>query len=94
MEEKDIVVLLDENGEEARFEHVLTFVYEGERYVELVPEEEAEDEEAEVLLLHIEYKDGADVYVPIDNEILLDEVFEEFLDAMDELEGKEDGEDD
>lgn len=88
MEEKDVIVLLDERGEETRFEHVLTFFYEGARYVALVPEEEAEGDEAEVVILRIEEKDGADVYVSIDNEVLLDEVFSEFLDLMDELEGE------
>ena len=38
MEERlDEVVLLDENGEAARFSHVLTFLHEGERYVALEP---------------------------------------------------------
>ncbi|HOG00836.1 MAG TPA: DUF1292 domain-containing protein [Clostridia bacterium] len=89
--EKDVIVLLDEGGEPARFAHVLTFFYEGARYVALVPEEEADDDEAEVVLLRIEEKDGGDVYVSIDNEVLLDEVFNEFLDLMDELEGGESG---
>lgn len=97
MEQKDIIVLLDERGEQTRFEHVLTFFYEGARYVALVPEEEAGSDEAEVILLRIEEKDGADVYVSIDNEVLLDEVFGEFLDLMEEREGgdapKDEGED-
>ncbi|HWQ58732.1 MAG TPA: DUF1292 domain-containing protein [Clostridia bacterium] len=88
-QEQDTIVLLDEGGEPARFEHVLTFFYEGARYVALVPEEEAGDEEAEVILLRIEEKDGEDVYVSIENEVLLDEVFGEFLDLMDELEGED-----
>ena len=44
----DEVVLLDEAGEPARFSHILTFLYEGERYIALSPlEEEASEEEAE-----------------------------------------------
>ena len=46
------VVLLDEDGKETRFEHILTFLYEGGRYVALCPimedssmEEDGEDEE-------------------------------------------------
>lgn len=93
-EEKDIIELLDENGEQTRFEHVLTFLYEGERYVALVPEDEADDDEAEVLLLHIEEKDGCDVYVTIDNQVLLDEVFNEFIDLMDEIDTENSGGDD
>ena len=88
-EEKDIVVLLDENGEEARFELVVTFAYEGARYAALVPEDEAESEEAEVVMLRIEERDGEEAYVSIDNEVLLNEVFDEFLEIMDEMESEE-----
>jgi uncharacterized protein YrzB (UPF0473 family) len=92
-EEKDIIELLDENGEQTRFQHVLTFLYEGVRYVALVPADEADDDEAEVVILRIEEKDGSDVYVTIDNEVLLDEVFNEFLDLIDEIEGEDSGDD-
>ncbi len=85
----DEVVLLDENGSEERFLHVLTFLYEGERYVALEPaDQEDDDEEAEVVILKVVSKDGEDSYVSIDNEILLDEVFDEFLTLMDEVEGE------
>ena len=84
----DEVVLLDENGKEERFLHVLTFLYEGERYVALEPAQtDAEDEdetEAEVVILRIASENGEDTYVSIDNEVLLDEVFDEFLTLMDE----------
>jgi len=92
-EEKDIIELLDENGEQTRFQHVLTFLYERVRYVALVPVDEADDDEAEVVILRIEEKDGSDVYVTIDNEVLLDEVFNEFLDLIDEIEGEDSGDD-
>ena len=83
----DEVVLLDENGSEERFLHVLTFLYEGTRYVALEPVD-AEDEsetEAEVVLLKVENVDGEDTYVSIDNDVLLNEVFDEFLSLMDEM---------
>lgn len=84
----DDIVLLDDNGEEAHFAHIMTFVYEGERYVALEPIGEdtdlEEEEEAEVVLFHIIQDKGEDVYESIDNEILQDEVFEEFLRLVDE----------
>ncbi len=88
----DEIVLLDENGEEARFVHVLTFFYEGKRYVALEPAEQEDGDEAEIVLLAVEERDGEDVYASIDNEVLLDEVFREFLEMMDELEGEEETE--
>ncbi len=97
MEERfDEVVLLDENGEEARFSHILTFLYEGERYVALEPVEVAaeppamdEEEEAEVVLMRIVRGEDGDTYQPVENEVLLDEVFGRFLELMDEMEEEE-----
>ena len=90
------VVLLDEVGKENTFEHILTFMYEGEKYVALSPiadEESAMDnDEAEVVLFQITSENGEDTYVSIDNEVLLDEVFAEFLDLMDEINEEEDKE--
>ncbi|HWR18459.1 MAG TPA: DUF1292 domain-containing protein [Clostridia bacterium] len=89
MHVNDEVVLLDELGREERFLHVLTFLYEGERYVALEPaQQEDDDEEAEVIILRAVNEDGQDTYVSVDNEILLEEVFEEFLSLMDEVEGE------
>lgn len=97
MEERfDEVVLLDENGEEARFFHILTFLYEGERYVALEPVETdaeqsatGEEEEAEVVLMRIVRGEDGDTYQPVENEVLLDEVFGRFLELMDEMEEEE-----
>lgn len=82
------VVLLDEAGEPARFEHILTFLYEKERYIALSPLQEEEDpngDEAEVILLKVENKGGEEAYVTIESEVLLNEVFDHFLELMDEL---------
>lgn len=88
------VVLLDEDGKESTFEHILTFMYEGKKYVALSPiadEESAmDDDEAEVVLFQITSENGEDTYVSINNEVLLDEVFAEFLDLMDEINEEED----
>ena len=83
------ILLIDENGVETAFEHVLTFLYEKERYIALSPLEEADDDEAEIVLLRIESDNGEDKYVSIDNEVLLNEVFDEFLELMDEMEDEE-----
>lgn len=88
----EIITLTDENGEEAAFEHVLTFLHEGERYVALIPVEDESsfnEEEAEIVLLKIEHKNGEDVYTSIDNEVMLNEVFEAFIELMDEIEEEE-----
>ena len=91
----DDIVLVDEDGQEARFSHTLTFLYEGERYVALEPIEQdaqpGDEAEVEIVILHVVSRDGADVYESVENAVLLDEVFEAFLEAMDEIE-EENGE--
>jgi len=85
----DDIILLDEDGQEGHFAHVLTFLYEGGRYIALEPIEEGGDydeEEAEIVLFRIVSDEEGDVYEPIDNEILLQEVFDEFLSLMEEQE--------
>ena len=83
------VALLDEDGKETRFEHILTFLYEGSRYVALCPIQEdsaMEEDEAEVVMLQIVSENGEDTYKSIESEVLLNEVFDEFLEMMDEIE--------
>ncbi len=80
------VVLLDENGEEVHFDHLMTFFHEQERYIALMPMDDVEDmEEGEVVILHIVTKGKEDVYETIENEVLLEEVFETFLELFEEM---------
>ena len=86
------VILKDEEGNDVAFDHLLTFAYEDSYYIALLPIDEipgiAEDE---VLLMKI-VKDGdEDTYETISNEVLLNEVFEEFMRLIDEM---DDGEED
>lgn len=84
-EHSEIVTLIDDSGREVCFEHILTFPYESEKYAALVPQEQIDSDEAEVVFVKITKTDDGDVYVPVDNEILLDELFEEFNILLDEL---------
>lgn len=56
------------------------------RKVQSNPEEE---EEAEIVLMHIVRGEDGDTYQPVENEVLLDEVFGRFLELMDELDEEE-----
>ena len=93
MEENNIVTLVDENGKEVEFDLVMTFDYEGCRYAALLPMEEIENVGSdEVVLLQIVKEGSEEQYVSIDNPILLDEVFNEFLDLFDAQFDDEDSE--
>ena len=93
-EQNTIIELIDENGTTVQFDLVMTFDYEGKRYAALLPVEEVEGVgEDEVVLLEIVKDKGGENYVSIDNPILLDEVFNEFIELFDEMADGDDGED-
>ena len=81
MEQDDIVELIDEDGKEVSFEHLMTLEHKGNTYVCLAPvEPDDEIGEDELVILRIDTdEDGNDAYVTIDDEEELDDVFEKYL---------------
>lgn len=75
----NIIVLNDEEGNEANFEFLDLIEYEGEEYVVLLPVEETEDA-GEVVILKLEDTESEDEesYVSVDDEDVLTKVFEIF----------------
>lgn len=75
----NIIVLNDENGDEIEFEFLDLIEYEGEEYVVLLPTDE-EDDAGEVVILKLEDTDSEDEesYVSVDDEDVLQAVFEIF----------------
>ena len=75
----NIIVLNDEEGNETEFEFLDLIEYEGEEYVVLLPVEEAEDA-GEVVILKLEDTESEDEesYVSVDDETILNKVFEIF----------------
>lgn len=102
-EENNIVELVDDEGNTLKFEHLMTFEYHGEWYCALTPAKEAEEAEEnaedeggeEVGIYRLTGSDDDEQLETIDDEALLDELFEEFVrlyEADDEDEGEEEGE--
>ena len=81
IENGDIVSLVNDDGETVNFYHVATIDYKNKWYVFLQPAEEMEDiEEDEVVIFGLEAdENGEDVLTPVDDEKLLDEVYEEYF---------------
>lgn len=81
MQREDIIELVDEDGNEVSFEHLMTLEYKGKAYICLVPVEEMEDvDEDELVILRIETDaEGNDCYASVETEEELDAVFEEYL---------------
>ena len=75
----NIIVLNDENGNETEFEFLDLIEFEGEEYVVLLPVEETEDA-GEVVILKLEDTESEDEesYVSVDDEEILNKVFEIF----------------
>lgn len=81
MESENIVVLSDEDGNDLKFEHLMTLEYNKKDYIVLAPAEPMEDIGAdEAVILRIEQdEDGNDVYESLTDENELERVFEKYL---------------
>ena len=87
-EEGEHMVLTGDDGVDVEFEYIGSVDYEGSEYIVLLPVEDDENGEAEVLILKVESlgtkvdEDGEEYedeqYVSVDSEETLDAVFEIF----------------
>ncbi len=75
-DESNIISLIDDNGNEVPFELMDIIEYEGDKFVILLPVEDAE--EGVVILKAEEEEDGTEGYVSIDDDETLDTVFDMF----------------
>ena len=84
MEMDNIIELFDEDDNPVRFEHIMTVQYEGQDYVLLAPVDPTEDmEEDEVLVLRIDNdENGEEIYVSVDDDDLVQKVFEMYLEIV------------
>ena len=76
----NVIVLNDENGDEVKFEFVDLIELDGEEYVVLLPADEDENEEGEVVILKVEDTENEEEesYVSVDDENILNQVFQIF----------------
>ena len=81
-ESDNIIILNDENGDEVKFEFLDLIELDGEGYVVLLPADEAENDEetGEVVILKVEDTDSEEEesYVSVDDEEVLNKVFDMF----------------
>lgn len=91
VEQENIVELVDDEGNDVRFEHLMTLEHNGGVYICLAPLEEMEDvAEDELVIMKIEQdKDGNDYYTTIESEKELNEVFEKYLEIAEADEDEE-----
>ena len=80
-EESNIILLNDENGNEIQFEFLDLIELDNEEYVVLLPVlEEGEEDDGEVVILKLEETDSETLesYVSVDDEEVLNKVFQIF----------------
>lgn len=77
------IILNDESGNEVEFEFLDLIEYQGEEYVVLIPADETE-EAGEVVILKLEDTDDEDneSYASVDDEAVLNAVFDIFRDKF------------
>ena len=88
-EDTNLVELTDEDGNVSQFEYLDTVEHKGESYVVFMAvadeDEEEDEEEGEVVILKITQDEkGEDIYVTCEDDEIVQEVFEKFLENLDE----------
>jgi len=95
----DIIILIDENGNEVEAEYIDTIDYKGNEYVVLLPRDEAgqggadaDSDEEEVVILKVEQgaEGEEESFIAIVDEDEQDAVFDIFTQRMEEAEFDED----
>ena len=88
-EERVVVTLVDENDES--FDAVIydSIMYDEHIYNLFIPVEEEDKEEPQVIIL--EYVEEGDdiVLLPVENEVLLDEIWQAYDELLDQEDGQE-----
>ena len=90
----DVIELTGESGEVLRFYHIGTIEYKGKNYSAFEPAEQIdgiEDDDLVIFELAGDDEETADL-LPVEDEALLDEVFEEFCRVLEEDELAEEAE--
>ena len=80
-ENADLIILQDENGEDVRFEILGLVEYENENYAVMLPYDEPEVNEVTILKV-LEEDEETDLYLGIDDNDLIQAVFEEFKKSL------------
>lgn len=88
IEENDgYITLYDDDGNEEKFYHLGTVEYEGASYCVLqLADPQTEEEEDEVAIYKLEGEEPDLMLIPLEDEELMDSVFEEFCNQYEQYE--------
>ena len=89
----DFITLTDEEGNEVELEHLDTMEYNGETYMAFIPAYEGTDEmlddSAELIVLKVDNSAKEEMLVTVDDEDLLQKVFDLFVERLEERDEEE-----
>ncbi len=90
MLDDEIIVMVDEEGKEVEFTHIATLDYNDEWYIYVQPVELGDMDEDEMFIFKIEEdENGNDLFTPVEDEDLLDKLYQEYLKECDIQDAKE-----
>ena len=90
----DYITLTDEDGNEVELEHLDTLEYDGETFMAFGVADSDDDEEMAVVIMQAVEIDGEEMLEEVQDEPLLEEVYNLFLERIGEEEDEEAGEED
>lgn len=86
----EIIVMVDEEGKEVEFTHIATLDYNDEWYIYVQPVELGDMDEDEMFIFKIEEdENGNDLFTPVEDEDLLEKLYQEYLKECDIQDAKE-----
>ncbi|MDR2590584.1 MAG: DUF1292 domain-containing protein [Oscillospiraceae bacterium] len=81
----DFITITDDDGKDYVLEHVDTFEIDDEIYMAFLPTDIDEDsDEYGLIILKVADEDGEEILATIDDEMLLDTVYERFMERLSE----------
>ncbi|MCL1806541.1 MAG: DUF1292 domain-containing protein [Oscillospiraceae bacterium] len=86
----DFITLTDEDGNEVELEHLDTLEHDGETYMAFGIAESEDDEEMSVVIMQAVSVDGEEMLEEVQDEQLLEEVYNLFLERIGDEEDLED----
>lgn len=79
----DFITVTDEEGNEFELEHLGTLEHKGVEYMAFVPADmDEDDEDFGLILLQVVEENGEQLLADIDDEQLLNEVYDQFMEEL------------
>jgi len=84
----DFITLTDEDGKMIELEHLDTLEHDGETYMIFGIDDPDDEEEIAVIIMHPVEENGEEMLEEVQDEQILDEVYQIFLERIEEEDGE------